>query len=211
MRQLILTTLAMLCAPAASAQTPEAAIQAALQLPKAPKARPYIFTERKGGEVRGVIADVVPLPIDHVLNEVLLCYGEFPDWFPLQTDAKYVTGRVGNGARIYGKMVFPWPIGKRDYQADITGSIDRSEGEAEYRIDFKHTPGTGNIKTMYGHWLLQPYGDDKTVVVYDSAIDFNTWVPGFLLARGTAQFMPAILDRMGKRKGKCTVGGPPTE
>lgn len=210
MRFLLLSSAILGLASTARAASPAVAVQQALELPAPPSELPYIHVERKGGEVRGVIADIVPLPVDHVLNEVLLCYGQFPEWFPLQSKARYVTGRQGNKATIYGEMVFPWPIGRRDYEANIEGSLERTSDSQEYRIDFAHKPGTGNIKTMHGHWLLQPYTANQAVVVYDSSIDFDTWVPGFLLARGTQQFMPAILERMGKRKDKCTVGGPPS-
>lgn len=189
-------------AGASWAATPAAAVQAALGLPGEPAATPYVVVERNGGEVRGVIADVVPMSVEHVLNEIIFCYAAFPEWFPLQTDARYVQRRVGNTARIYGQMSFPWPIGLRDFQADITGSYEAAR--EEYRINFAHTPGTGNIKTMRGHWLLRANGPDASVVVYDSTIDFDTWVPGFLLARGTEQFLPAILEKLSTRTGTCT-------
>ena len=194
----------------ARAQSPTEAIQKALKLSSEPKQTPYIYVERKGAKVRGVIAEIVPLPVDHVLNDVLLCYGEFPDWFPLQTKAKYVSQEVtDNKAIIYGQLAFPWPIGARDFEADIVGTYASSAFPPQFRIDFDHRPGTGNIKMMTGHWLLQPYGDGQSLVVYDSTADFDTWVPGFLLARGTQQFLPGIMDRMAKRTKKCTAGAPP--
>lgn len=189
------------------AATPTAAVRSALDLPAEPKAVPYVHVERNGGEVRGVIADVLPMSVEHVLNEVIFCYAAFPDWFPLQTKARYVAPRVGNTARIYGQMEFPWPIGLRDFEAIITGSYEPSR--SEYRIDFRHAPGTGNIKTMYGHWLLQAHGPDEAVVVYDSTIDFDSWVPGFLLARGTESFLPAILEKMATRTGTCPAAAKP--
>ena len=90
-------------------------------------------------------------------------------------------------------------------EAIIEGSYEGSG----YRIDFDHKPGTGNIKVMHGHWLIQPHGDDSALVVYDSTADFDTWVPGFLLARGTEQFLPGIMQRMRKRTMQCTSGAPP--
>lgn len=186
-----------------TAGTPAAAIQAMLGLPAPPAQTPYIYVERKDDRVRGVIANVVKLPVEHVLNDVVLCYGAFPDWFPLQKSARYVAPIVDDKAVIYGAMEFPWPIGTRDFQAVITGGVDESREPDVYRIDFQHKPGTGNIKTMEGYWALQAYSDNSTLVVYDSTIDFDTWVPSFLLARGTRQFLPAIMQRMATRTAEC--------
>ena len=207
----ILTLCTLGLAPGlAHADSPTEAIQKALKLSNEPASTPYIFVERKGAQVRGVIAEIIPLPVDHILNDVLLCYGEFPDWFPLQTKANYVSQELkNNSAVIYGELAFPWPIGSRDFEADIVGTYAGSAFPPQYRIDFDHRPGTGNIKMMTGHWLLQPYGADKSLVVYDSTADFDTWVPGFLLARGTQQFLPGIMDRMTSRTQKCTSGAPP--
>ena len=197
------TLLTCLLSSTAIAGTPAEAIQEALVLNTTPTATPHVVVSRNDGEVRGIIADVVPLTVDHVLHEVLLCYGAYTDWFPLQTAARYVGTPTQEAGVIYGAFSFPWPIGVRDFEADITGSLLGTTEAEGYRIDFNHRTGTGNVKMMKGHWLLQPYGTHQTLVVYDSTIDFDTWVPGFLLARGTEQFLPAILEKMGSRTSAC--------
>ena len=195
--------LASLLSSTAVAHTPSEAIQQALVLDAMPVATPHVVVSRNEGEVRGIIADVVALPVDHVLHEVLLCYGAYTDWFPLQTAARYVGQPTQEAGVIYGAFSFPWPVGVRDFEADITGSLLGTTEAEGYRIDFQHRAGTGNVKMMKGHWHLEPYGDHQTLVIYDSTIDFDTWVPGFLLARGTEQFLPAILEKMGTRTDVC--------
>ncbi len=179
------------------------AVQALLGLPAPPEATPHIAVERDGGKVRGIVGDVVPYPVDHVLNDIIMCYSEFPEWFPYQTGARYVTEVVDDSAIIYGEITLPWPIGRRDFEAKITGGIEENAGGKIYRIDFEHVEESGNIAMMQGNWRLQAYGDDKTIVTYDATIDFDTWVPAFLLARGTEQFLPKITGNMTERKASC--------
>ena len=209
-RAIVVGLLGLLWGSADAADTPTKAIQQALNLSAEPAKTPYVFVERKGAKVRGVVAEIVPHDVRHVMRDVILCYGEFPRWFPLQTKARYVSQKIeDNSAVIYGQLSFPWPIGSRDFEADIVGTYTLDATPPRFRVDFDHRPGTGNIKHMTGHWLVEPYGPDKTLVVYDSTADFDTWVPGFLLARGTQQFLPGIMDRMKKRTDKCTSGAPP--
>lgn len=199
---MMLPLLAVLTA-SAQANDEAAALQALLGLSAPPTESPYIHVERDGDNVRGIIARKVPLDADHVMNDVLLCYGSFPEWFPLQTAARYVQPPVGDHGVIYGAFQFPWPIGTRDFEANITGSADKSLSPTTYVIEFEHKPGTGNIATMKGHWKVQPFGDDAALVVYDATIDFDTWVPGALMARGTRQFLPAIMEQMATRTATC--------
>jgi len=201
MRMAISTVLLLLCQSAAAGSSES--LQALLTLDAPPAATPHITVVRDGGKVRGVVADVVPHPVEHVINEIIMCYSAFPEWFPYQTNAHYVTDIVDESAIIYGEVSLPWPIGTRDFEAKITGAIENHSSGEVYRIEFAHVEGTGNIAMMEGSWRIQRYGDDKTLVHYDATVDFDTWVPAFLLAKGTEQFLPKITGNMTDRTGQC--------
>ena len=201
MRTALALTVLCLC-PTAWAGS-HASLQAFLSLDAAPSGTPHITVERKGPQVRGVVADVVPHPVNHVLNDIIMCYSAFPEWFPYQTNARFVTDIVDESAVIYGEVTLPWPIGRRDFEARITGQVEAHPSGTVYRLDFEHVPGTGNIAMMVGSWRVQALGQSETLVHYDATIDFNTWVPAFLLARGTEHFLPKITGNMTDRGGPC--------
>ena len=59
------------------------------------------------------------------------------------------------------------------------------------------------VAVLVGSWRVQALGQSETLVHYDATIDFNTWVPAFLLARGTEHFLPKITGNMTDRGGPC--------
>ena len=198
----LLSSIFLLICQTAVAGGPEA-LQSMMGLDAPPESLPHIAVIRDGGKVRGVVGDVVPHSLEHVVNDIIMCYSAFPEWFPYQTGARYVTEIVDESAIIYGEVTLPWPIGRRDFEAKITGGIEKHASGNVYRIDFSHMAGSGNISMMQGSWRVQRYGENKTLVHYDATIDFDTWVPAFLLAKGTQQFLPKITGNMTDRTGVC--------
>jgi len=201
MRTVVALTVLCLCPSAWASST--SALQKFLALDAPPAATPHISVVRDGPKVRGVVADVVPHPVNHVLNDIIMCYSAFPEWFPYQTGARFVTEIVDESAVIYGEITLPWPIGRRDFEARITGQVEEHASGEVYRLDFQHVSGSGNIAMMEGSWRVQAHGEAQTLVHYDATIDFDTWVPAFLLARGTEQFLPKITGNMADRGGAC--------
>lgn len=195
--------LAVVCFSSSAWAGSAASLQAFLALDAPPSATPHITVERMGPQVRGVVADVVPHPVNHVLNDIIMCYSAFPEWFPYQTGARFVTDIVDESAVIYGEITLPWPIGRRDFEARITGQVEAHPSGSVYRLDFQHVKGSGNIAMMEGSWRVQALGEAETLVHYDATIDFDTWVPAFLLARGTEQFLPKITGNMTDRGSAC--------
>jgi len=202
MRTLIAVLLSTLPSTA-SAGSGGDAIARLLDLDQTPTSLPYVDVTKRGSILRGVVADVVPLSLKHVLEDVVLCYDAYPEWYPNQVRAE-VRSRSDRHGQVYGEVQLPWPLGRRDYVLEVTDWQDLDQAVTTWHVDFNHLPDTGNIRSLSGRWLLQQVGPDTTVGVQDASVDFNMFIPGFIVRLGTYRYLPSILNRLKARKEQCS-------
>jgi len=141
----------------------------------------------------GRLVGTVDVPPAEVLAIVLDC-ASTGDWFPDLVDTHVV-----GVDRCAGATDLPWPMADRTWAIDVWVE---PQGEA-WLAGFAYVPGSGDLASMEGHWLLEPTEEGGTRVTYEVSIDLGFWIPEPLVGWATRRVMPGILDGL---EAQASVG-----
>lgn len=155
-------------------------------------------------EVQGEILCEAPL---EVVWSVLTDYANYAKFFPDLTTVQ-VAERTGDGARVKVKILNLWPYPTVNYIMQV------KENKPAWTQTWKLEKG--NVKTLYGTGVLQPFAKDpkKTKVTYVMAYD-----PGWLMVPNFNMDFAnrsVVIDRLlglrkEARKRKAALEGKPQD
>ena len=87
-------------------------------------------------------------------------------------------------------------------------TVFRSTYEPDRRVRFSRVDG--DLKRSEGEWLLVPReGGQSTRVIYSAELEYDTWVPAFLLRDHLAAQMPQVLLALRKQCETAAAAQPP--
>lgn len=97
---------------------------------------------------------------------------------------------------LYGHVGLPWPLNDRWYIL----KMQRDESQASQR---RYTSSwsliIGNLQENRGEWQLEPFGAQKTLLLYRLITDPGGSIPKFLVKRGTYVTLPKVITAVRKR------------
>jgi hypothetical protein len=156
----------------------------------------YLKTVRgpiKEGTAIGVI-DVPP----HKVFRVITDNEYFEEFMPYvrQSDVERIKeGSIMN----YQYLDFPFPIGDRYYKLQILQTIQNTEKGKVFKSAWTYIKGSGNIRDTYGSWILEEYGQGKTLATYVVCTDPGGSLPKWALNMATKFSLPEIISRVRQR------------
>jgi len=99
----------------------------------------------------------------------------------------------------YQYLDFPFPIGDRYYKLHILHTIENTDNGKVFKSTWTYVKGSGNIKDTYGSWILEEYGQGKTLAIYVVCTDPGGSLPKWALNMATKFSLPEIIDRVRQR------------
>ena len=147
----------------------------------------------KEGTAIGLI-DVPPKRVFKVVTD----NEDFEQFMPYvkQSDVE----RMKEGSIInYQYLDFPFPIGDRYYKLHILNTIENTNKGKVFKSAWTYVKGSGNIKDTYGSWILEEYGQGKTLATYVVCTDPGGGIPKWALNMATKISLPQVIDRVRQR------------
>jgi uncharacterized protein YndB with AHSA1/START domain len=99
----------------------------------------------------------------------------------------------------YQYLDFPFPIGDRYYKLHILRRIENTNKGKVLKSTWTYVKGSGNIKDTYGSWILEEYGQGKTLVTYVVCTDPGGSLPKWALNMATKISLPQVIGRVRQR------------
>jgi hypothetical protein len=96
----------------------------------------------------------------------------------------------------YGHVDLPWPLGDRWY---ILNMVRDESQTAQYRYSASWSLVIGNLRENRGEVRLEPFGKQKTLLIYRLTTDPGGIIPPFFVKRGTYIALPRIVADVRKR------------
>lgn len=150
-------------------------------------------TEQEGSDIPLIeITAVIDTAPEKVWALIDKC-ADYKDVMPRMSESEELS-RDGNKVRCRTKINAPWPVA--DLEA-ITLAVHTIEpGKSWVR---SWTLESGTFDRNEGSWTLTPYGDGtKTLVVYKTATQPKSSVPGFIRKMAQKSALPDIIHNMRK-------------
>jgi len=94
---------------------------------------------------------------------------------------------------------FPFPIGDRFYKINIINTIENINKRKIFKSTWTYVKGSGNIQDTYGSWILEEYGQGKTLATYIVCTDPGGWIPSWAKNMATEIALPKIIERVRQR------------
>ena len=96
----------------------------------------------------------------------------------------------------YGQVDLPWPVGDRWYILKMRRDESRA---AQHQYTASWSLVTGNFRENLGECRVEPFGAQKTLLVYRLTTDPGGFVPPFVVNRVTYITLPQIITSVRKR------------
>ena len=139
------------------------------------------------------------------------------DVWPVMTDCERATKFVPG--LISCKILQRDPQGAWDVREHISSpgwplptfrTVFRSRYEPNRRVQFSRI--AGDLKRSEGEWLIVPRdGNQSTRVIYSAEVEYDTWLPDFLLRDQLAAQMPRVLLALRKESEAVSADGAPLQ
>jgi uncharacterized membrane protein len=100
---------------------------------------------------------------------------------------------------LYSHLDLPWPVSNRWYIIKLLQDETRAAQQC-YHSSWSLV--IGNLVENCGEWILEPFGNNQTKVIYRLLTDPGGAIPGVLVAQGTTSTMPQIIRAIRERAGK---------
>lgn len=141
------------------------------------------------GEVYGLI-DAPPAKVWAIVSD----YNKMKSWYPDMLES-ITLKREGKSGTLQGLIKMPLVFANRSYQLEAVYQETTIDGVPAYTIEFNYLPGYGNLKDMYGYWLIyeNPLKRGQTVVKYVINVDLGVWLPDFILRWAQGRMLPGII------------------
>jgi len=147
----------------------------------------------KEGMAIGLI-DVAPESVFRVVTD----NENFEEFMPyvIQSDVELLKeGAIIN----HQHLDFPFPIGDRFYKINIINTIENINKRKIFKSTWTYVKGSGNIQDTYGSWILEEYGQGKTLATYIVCTDPGGWIPSWAKNMATEIALPEIIERVRQR------------
>ncbi len=162
--------------------------------------KPAVSTKRakiNRGELYAVINAEPGKVWQHIYN-----YNDVKTWYPDMLESKLIS-RNGNDAELAGKIDMPLVFEDRHFklEGNYTATPTMVEGKAAYVGQFNYVKGSGNMKDMYGYWLVMENPNKKgtTLLKYVVNVDLGVWIPDFVLRWAQSRMFPGIVKGLEKK------------
>lgn len=154
---------------------------------------------QRGMPVRAEVIGLIQAPVDE-LAPILVDYPNIPEWAPATRDIE-VVGSGDGCTYIEGTTALPWPISDRNWRMCSRSGYDAVDGIDAFVYRFNHVPGTGNIETSFGYWVLYALPDhpDWTYVRYVVNADAGVALPQGIIRWVTRNALPDLIDGLRDR------------
>ena len=148
------------------------------------------------GALRQQVSDTLAADAREV-RAVLLDLERFDRWFPALAEWRVLT-RTVEGARVYGRQAFPWPIDDRDYVVAYTWAEDGAgvftlHAVAQPDAEPAALPGVVRLRDMQSRWTVRPV-DDGVEVTYAYEADPGGALPSWLADVGWRGRTSAVIE-----------------
>jgi len=148
--------------------------------------------------VRGEVIGLIRAPVDQ-LAPILVDYPNITRWAPATEDL-VVVGTDGDATLIEGRTVLPL-LTDRTWRMRSRASWQTLGGKRAFVYRFDHVPGTGNINTSFGYWVLYTLDEDPayTYVRYVANADPGIAIPSGVLRFVTSRALPDLIEGLRDR------------
>jgi len=155
------------------------------------------FKTVKGPVKEGTAIGLIDVPPEIVFG-VVTDNEKFEEFMPYMTQSD--VERLKNGDIInYQHLDFPFPIGDRYYKIHIKNTIESTNKGKIFKSTWTYVKGSGNIKDTYGTWILEGYGQGKTLTAYIVCTDPGGWIPAWAKNMATEISLPEVIKRVRQR------------
>lgn len=162
------------------------------------KGEVIVYLKSVRGPIKeGTAIGLIEVPPERVFK-VITDNENFEQFMPYvkQSDVE----RVKEGSIInYQYLDFPFPIGDRYYKLHVVHTIEDTDRGTFFRSAWTYVKGSGNIRDTYGSWILQEYGQGKTLATYVVCTDPGGSIPKWAQNFATKISLPKIIDRVRRR------------
>ena len=143
-----------------------------------------------GNLTRGTALGLIQAPVSE-LRTIIEDFGTHEDWYPDMEDSTVLRDHVGRGV-----TNMPWPMTDRSWDINIEDGMRTISGHECFTSTFTHIPGSGNVETTYGYWLLCPWTDDTsyTLARYVLNVDLGVPLPDAIIRSSTRRMLPGVID-----------------
>lgn len=157
-----------------------------------------VVVMQSGMPVRGEVIGLIHAPLAE-LAPILTDYPHITEWAPATEDI-VVVGTEGNATLIEGRTVLPLLV-DRTWRMRSRAGYEVVDGEQAFVYRFDHVPGTGNINTSFGYWVLYSLDEDPswTYVRYVANADAGIAIPSGVIRWVTGRALPDLIDGLRER------------
>ena len=162
------------------------------------KGKVIVYLKAARGPIKeGTAIGVIDVPPEKVFR-VVTDNEDFEEFMPYvkQSDVERIKER---SIMNYQYLDFPFPIGDRYYKLHILHTIENTDNGKVFKSTWTYVKGSGNIKDTYGSWILEEYGQGKTLATYVVCTDPGGSLPKWALNMATKISLPEIIDRVRQR------------
>jgi uncharacterized protein YndB with AHSA1/START domain len=153
----------------------------------------YLKTVR-GPLKEGTAIGLIDAPPEIVFG-VVTDNEKFEEFMPYVTQSdmeRWEDGEIIN----YQHLDFPFPVGDRFYKINITNTIEDTNKGKIFKSTWTYVKGSGNIEDTYGSWILEEYGQGRTLIAYIVCTDPGGWIPTWAKNTATEVSLPEVIERV---------------
>ncbi len=119
--------------------------------------------------------------------------GHYDEWAPFV--ARSAARDVGDGSVEQEQWLeLPAPIAARHFRVRVGGGAEGGGGARRWRLDWSYLPGSGNVRTVRGAWILAGAAGGGTLASCRLFLDPGGHVPAWVVNRTLSRALPWILD-----------------
>jgi hypothetical protein len=189
----LVLALTLLAVRAANAQeAPSQPSLSAEQIAELEAGEVIVHTQR-GAMNRGDVVGLVCAPLDEVWA-IIRDFNQNHTWYPDMLESTLVASGRGRGV-----TDMPWPISNRNWEIEMSQSVEDVGGIESHVGRYQYVQGSGNLEEMYGFWLVRPWPNGCTLVRYVLNADIGVALPSGIINWAARRMLPGIVTGLRER------------